>query len=150
MTDTPPPRRPRTLRRVLLIVAVVLVVCCGGAAAAGFGIYKWYNGAAGPAQDVTNEYLGDLETGQPAAAYALTCPDFRSNISEASFVATQKQRPQPRSHKIVGTSVETVNGQRNALITVTVARADGSNPRVVIPLLESSGHWYVCAGNPLP
>lgn len=150
MTDTPPPRRPRTLRRVLLIVAVVLVVCCGGAVAAGFGIYKWYNGAAGPAQAALDGYLGDIEAGHTSAAYAKTCPDFRAHVSEALFTSVETRAPTPKSHKITGTSVSTVNGQRSALIAVAVTQTDDSVAHVTVPMAVVGGTWYVCPESPLP
>jgi hypothetical protein len=148
MSDTPPPRRSRTLRRVLILVAVVLAACCGGAAATGFFLYRWYNGEAGPAQATTNEYLGDLETGRPAAAYALTCPDFRSRVTEHTF--TEAESTPPRGHRIVSSSVSTVNGQRSALITVSLTRAGGSTDRITLPLAVVDGRWYVCPEIPVP
>jgi hypothetical protein len=150
MTDTPPPRRPRTLRRVLTIVAVVLVVCCGGAAAAGFGFYKWYNGAAGPAQAALDSYLGDIEAGRPAAAYPKTCPNFRAHVSEDAFTQYESRSPTPKSHRITATSVSTVNGQSSALITVAVTRSDNGVQHVTVPLSVVDRTWYVCPESPLP
>jgi hypothetical protein len=150
MTDTPPPRRSRTLRRVLIIVAVVLVVCCAGAAAAAFGIYKWYNGAAGPAQATVDLYLGELEAGHPGPAYLRTCPEFRSHVSRDAFITYESQAPTPKSHRITGTSISTVNGQSSALVSVAVTRSDGGVQHVTIPLSSIDRVWYVCPEGPVP
>jgi hypothetical protein len=144
------PRRRSPLRRALVLVGVVLVVCCAGAAAAVFGIYRWYGSEAGPAQAVADRYLGDLETGNPSAAYALTCPDFKAHIDESTFVRVQKQTPQPRGHRVVGRSVATVNGQRSAIITVELTTASGDHTRASIPLAVIGGTWYVCSAAPVP
>jgi hypothetical protein len=145
-----PPRRSSPVRRVLVILAVVLVVCCAGAAAAGFGLYRWYRSEAGPAQAVADEYLRDLESGRPSAAYALTCPDFRSHIDENTFVRVQTATPQPRAHRVVATSVATVNGRRTALITMELTATNGSRSRASIPLEATGATWYVCSEQPVP
>jgi hypothetical protein len=145
-----PPRRSRPVRRVLVILAVVLVVCCAGAAATGFGLYRWYRAEAGPAQAVAEEYLRDLESGRPAAAYALTCPDFRAHIDQNTFVQVQNTTPQPRSHRVVDRSVATVNGRRTALITMELTGTNGSRSRESIPLEATGGTWYVCSEQPVP
>jgi hypothetical protein len=144
------PRRSSPLRRALVILGVVLAVCCVGAAAAGFGIYKWYGSEAGPAQSVADRYLSDLEAGNPTAAYALTCPDFKAHIDQATFVKVEGQTPQPRSHRVVGTSVATVNGQRSAIVTMDVTSASGDHTRQSIPLAVIGGTWYVCSVAPVP
>jgi hypothetical protein len=143
-SDGPPPRRSSTLRRILIIVAVVLVVCCGGAVAAGFGLYRWYDSAAGPAQETTDRFLGALESGDPAKAYPLLCPTVRASLSERSFVNYVTAQPRLRSHRIVGTSVSTVNGRQSALITAELTREGGGHDRHVVQLQRDGDTWYVC------
>jgi hypothetical protein len=148
MTITPEPGAPksgdRTVKRLLIIAAVMLVVCCGGAAAAGYGIFRWYGAAAGPAQDKTDAFLGALEAGDAAKAYPLLCPTTRAHLSEASFTNLVAAQARLRSHKIVGTSVSTVNGQQSALITADLTRDGGVHERHVVPLVVEGGTWYVC------
>jgi hypothetical protein len=142
--DGPPPRRSSALKRLLIIGAVVLVVCCGGAAAASFGIYRWYNSAAGPAQDTTDSFLGDLERGDTAKAYSMLCPSMRARLSERSFGNYVAAQSKLRSHKIVATSVSNVNGRQGALVTVDLVREGGGPDRHVVQLQREDGTWYVC------
>jgi hypothetical protein len=148
MTITPEPEAPksgnRTVKRLLIIAAVMLVVCCGGAAAAAFGIYRWAGSAAGPAREKTDAFLGALEAGDPAKAYQLLCPTNRAHLSEASFTNLVAAQTRLRSHKIVGTSASTVNGQRSALVTTELTRDGGVHERHVVPLVVEGGAWYVC------
>ena len=146
MTVPAPAPKRSPLRWILVIVAVVLVVCCGGAGVSVFAIYKLASSAAAPARDATDRYFAALEAGHPADAYAQTCPDFRSRITERDFL--DAEATPPRGHRIVGTSVSTVNGQRSALITVDVTR--GAVNRITVPLVAVGATWYVCPEYPLP
>jgi hypothetical protein len=147
MTITPEPGAPksgnRPVKRLLVIAAVMLVVCCGGAVAAAFGIYR-YGSPAGPAREKTDAFLAALEAGDAAKAYPLLCPTNRAHLSEASFTNLVAAQARLRSHKIVGTSVSTVNGQRSALITTELTRDGGIHERHVVPLVVEGGTWYVC------
>jgi hypothetical protein len=151
MTDVPPPgpapRRPNTVRRVLIIIAVVLVVCCAGAVAAGYGLFRWYSSAAGPAQATTETFLADLERDDTAGAYGLLCNDSRSHLSRDSFTNLVHAQPRLRSHKIVGTSVSTVNGTTTALITADLTRDGGVRDRHTVRLVKDGSAWRVC-GDP--
>ena len=143
MTPTAPPPR-RGVRRILVIVAVVLVVCCAGAVAAGFGIVKWFNSDAGPAQASTEAFLGALEQGRPEAAYRLLCPQNTAHLSQQSFVNLVNAAPRLRGHRIVGTSVSVVNGQHSALVSTELTSDGGVHQRHVVPLVRDGGTWYVC------
>jgi len=140
----PPPRRRPALRRVLVIVAVVLVVCCAGGTAAGYGLFRWYNSAAGPAQAATETFLTRLERGDTAGAYQLLCADERNRLSQAAFTDLVHARPQLRRHRIVGTSVAVVNGTSTALITVDLTRAGEAAERHTVRLVKDGSSWRVC------
>jgi hypothetical protein len=147
MTITPevgPPRRSSALNRVLIIVTVVVVVCCAGGAATVYGFYRLYNSAAGPAREATDRFLGALEAGDAAKAYPLLCPTTRAHLSQTSFTNLVAAQPRLRSHKIVGTSVSTVNGRRSALITTDLTSDGGARERHVVTLVVDGGTWYVC------
>src|SRR6266516_4881843 len=130
--DGPPPRRSSPLKRALIIVAVMVVVCCAGAVAAGFGLNRWYDSGAGAAQKTTDTFLGDLESGDPAKAYPLLCPAVRASLSERSFVNYVAAQQRLRSHKIVATSVSTVNGRQSALVTADLVREGGGHDRHLV------------------
>jgi hypothetical protein len=144
MTVTPesgPPRRRRPLKRLLIIGAVMLVVCCGGAVAATSVLVK---SDAGPAQASTDAFLAALEAGHPETAYPLLCTANRGRLSEQSFVNFVDAQPRLRSHKIVGTSVSTVNGQHSALISTELTRDGGVHERHVVALVREGDAWLVC------
>ena len=140
----PPPRRRSTLRRVVIILVVVLVVCCGGGVAAGYGLFHWYNSAAGPAQAATETFLTRLEQGDTAGAYQLLCADERNRLSQAAFADLVHAQPQLRGHKVVGTSVEVVNGTSTALITVELTRVGQPTERHTVRLVKDGSSWRVC------
>ena len=144
----PPPRRRRPVRHVLIIVAVVLVVCCGGAAVAGYGLFRWYNSAAGPAQATAETFLSKLEHDDTAGAYQLLCPDVRAHLPQNSFTNLVHAQPALRSHKVVGTSVATVNGTTTALITADLTRADTTRDRHTVRLVKDGNTWWVCGSPP--
>jgi hypothetical protein len=140
----PPPRRSSRLKRILIIVAVVVVVCCAGTVAASYGLYRWYDKAAGPAQQTTDTFLADLEAGDAAKAYPLLCPTVRGSLSERSFVNFVAAQPRLRSHRIVAASVSTVNGRQNALVTADLVHDGGGHDRHVVHLEREGDTWYVC------
>jgi hypothetical protein len=150
MTEEPPapaPRRRRNTRRLVIILAVVLVACCVGGGIASWALLKWYATAAGPAQKVTEDFLTDLEKDDTAAAYRLVCADVREHFTENSFASVVHAQPRLRSHKVVGTSVQTVNGTSTALITADLSREGGVHDRRAVRLVREGGSWRVC-GSP--
>src|SRR5258708_6463307 len=133
MTPTPEPeprpRKRRATRRLLVVVAVVLVVCCGGSAVASRALFKWYNSAAGPAQATTEKFRPDLEKDDTAGAYGLLCADVQAHLSQGSFTNLIHAEARLRSHKIVGTSISTVNGTTTSLITADLTREGNIHDR---------------------
>ncbi|OLB74176.1 MAG: hypothetical protein AUI14_24215 [Actinobacteria bacterium 13_2_20CM_2_71_6] len=143
----PAPRRRSTGKRLLVVLAVVLVVCCGGAVAAAWALFKWYDSAAGPAQAATETFLTDLEKDNTSGAYALLCTDVRGHLNQQGFADLVAAQKRLRSHKIVGTSVSTVNGKASALITTDLTREGGVQERRTVPLVKEGSSWLVC-GSP--
>jgi hypothetical protein len=148
MTPTPEPeprpRKRRTTRRLLVVVAVVLVVCCGGGAVASWALFKWYNSAAGPAQATTETFLTDLEKDDTAGAYGLLCADVRTHLSQDAFANLVHAEARLRSHKIVGTSISTVNGTTTSLVTADLTRDGNIHDRHVVRVVKDGGSWRVC------
>jgi hypothetical protein len=143
-----PSRRPRrNRRRLAIILVVVLVACCAGGGIASWALLKWYATAAGPAQKVTEDFLTDLEKDDTGAAYRLLCADVRAHLTEDAFGAFVHGQERLRSHKVVGTSVQTVNGTSTALITVELTREGGVHDRHTVRLLRDGASWRVC-GSP--
>src|SRR3982751_1776572 len=137
MTHEPPapaPGRRRITRRLVIIVAVVLVACCAGGGIASWALLRWYATAAGPAQKVTEDFFTDLEKDDTGAAYGLPCPDVRAPLPESSFAGYVHAEPRLRGHKVVGTSVQTVNGTSTALITTDLTREGGVHDRRTVRL----------------
>ena len=157
MTDEPPappppppavpPRRRRNVRRLVIILVVVLVACCAGGGVASWALLKWYATAAGPAQKVTEDFLTDMEKDDTGAAYRLLCADVRGHLPEDSFADVVHAQPRLRGHKVVGTSVSTVNGTSTALITADLTRDGNVHDRHTVRLVKDGGSWRVC-GSP--
>ncbi|MBO0867867.1 MAG: hypothetical protein J2P15_04825 [Micromonosporaceae bacterium] len=143
----PPPKNKHTLRTVLIIVGVVLVVCCAGGIAGGYAIYRGVNAATGPARDTVNTFLGDLEGGNTAGAYAYLCGSTRQKYTTDAFTAVLGQRPKLVSHSITGTSVNNVNGTVSASVSARLSFVDGSSDLHVFILNKEGGGWRIC-GDP--
>ena len=149
ITPAPGPTSPkrRTGRTVLIVAAVVAVVCCGGSVAAGWALYKGVGAAVGAPHDAGDKFLSDLESGDTAGAYGLLCDTERGHLSQADFTSLIAAQPRLRSHKIVSTSVHTVNGNAAALVVADLHRESGSVEHHSIQLFREGGNWRVC-GNP--
>jgi hypothetical protein len=148
MTDeapAPPPRKRRTGRRLVVILVVVAVVCCGGAAAAAYGLFRLGTGV-GPPRTAADTFLSDLERDDTAGAYGLLCGAVRGHLSQDSFTAFVAAQSHLRSHKIVNTSLSTVNGQASALVSADLTRDSGAG-RQSMTLVKENGQWRVC-GSP--
>ncbi len=147
MTDVPPaPRKRRTGRNLVVIAVVVAVVCCGGAAAAAYAFYRVLGDAVGPPRAAADTFLSDLEKGDTTGAYGLLCGTVRGHLSQDSFTAFVAAQSHLRSHRIVGTSVSTVNGQASAVVTADLTRDSGSGKHSMT-LVKENGQWRVC-GSP--
>jgi hypothetical protein len=149
ITPAPGPTSPKRGRgrTVLIVVAVVAVVCCGGSVAAGWALYKGVGAATGPPHDAGDKFLSDLESGNTSGAYGLLCESERGHLSQDSFTSLIAAQPRLRSHKIVSTSVRSVNGNAGALVVADLHRDSGSVDRHSIQLFREGGAWHVC-GDP--
>jgi hypothetical protein len=147
VTDEPAARPRRNPRRLALIIVVALAACCAGGGGVSWALLKWYGTQAGPAQKVTEDFLTDLEKDDTAGAYKLLCADVRAHLPEESFTDFVHAEKRMRGHKVVGTSVQTVNGTATALITADLTREGGVHDRRAIRLVKEGGSWRVC-GSP--
>jgi len=147
VTDESAARPRRNTRRLVLIIVVVLAACCAGGGVASWALLKWYGTQAGPAQKVTEDFFTDLEKDDTAAAYKLLCADVRGHLPEDSFAGFVHAEKRIRGHKVVGTSVSTVNGAATALITADLSREGGVSDRRTVRLVKDGGSWRVC-GSP--
>jgi hypothetical protein len=147
MTDESPapPRKRRPGRNLMVILVVVAVVCCGGAAAAAYALFKLGTGV-GPPRTAADTFLSDVERGDTAGAYGLLCGAVRAQLSQDSFTAFVAAQSHLRSHKIVDTSVSTVNGQASAVVTADLTRDSGSGKHSMT-MVKENGQWRVC-GSP--
>jgi len=144
VTDEPTARPRRNTRRLVLIIVVALAACCAGGGVVSWALLKWYGTQAGPAQKVTEDFLTDLEKDDPGAAYRLLCGDVRAHLTGDSFAAFVHAQPRLRSHKVVRTSVQTVNGTSTALITADLTREGGVHDTHPFRLVKDGGSWRVC------
>jgi hypothetical protein len=147
VTDEPAARPRRNTRRLVFIIVVVLAACCVGGGVASWALLKWYGTQAGPAQKVTEDFFTDLEKDDTAGAYKLLCADVRGHLPEDSFTNFVHAEKRIRGHKVVGTSVQTVNGTATALITTDLSREGGVQDRRAVRLVKDGGSWRVC-GSP--
>jgi hypothetical protein len=131
----------------VFIVVVVLAACCAGGGIASWALLRWYATAAGPAQKVTEDFFTDLEKDDTGAAYGLLCADVKGHLTEDSFATFVHAEQRLRSHKVVGTSVSTVNGTSTALITADLTREGGVRDRHTVRLVKDGSSWRVC-GSP--
>jgi len=147
VTDEPTARPRRNTRRLVLIIVVALAACCAGGGVVSWALLRWYGTQAGPAQKVTEDFLTDLEKDDTAAAYRLLCADVRAHLPEDSFTTFVHAEKRVRGHKVVGTSVSTVNGTATALITADLTREGDVRDRRTVRLVKDGGSWRVC-GSP--
>jgi hypothetical protein len=147
MTDPAPsaPRKRRTSRSLAVILAVVAVVCCGGAAAVGYAFYQLGN-TVGPPRSAADTFLSDLEKNDTTGAYGLLCGAVQAHLTQRLFTEYVAAQPHLRSHRIVNTSVSTVNGQASAVVTADLTRDSGSDQHSMT-LVKENGQWHVC-GSP--
>lgn len=143
----PPPKKSHTTRTILIVVGIVLVLCCGGAVAGGFALYKSVSKAVGPVQDTAGTFLGALETGNTATAYAELCSSAREQFTPTQFEQVLAGRPKIVSHKFLNTNVMDNNGVVTATVNAELRYADGSSETHLFRLTKESSEWRVC-GNP--
>jgi hypothetical protein len=141
---TPHPPSRRGLRTALGVVAVALAACCLGATGGGFWLYRTWQGAADPARQAADVFLGDLARADYASAYEGLCPQIRAQVSRESFETAMRNHRQVRAHRIVDASVHTVDGRATGLVTVEVTYDDGAVERRTLTLTGDDGDWAVC------
>ena len=142
-----PPKKSHTTRTILIVVGIVLVLCCSGAAAVGFALAKRVDKAVGPAQDTAGAFLGDLESGNTATAYAQLCSSARRQFTAKQFDQIVTARPKIAGHKFLSTNVMNADGVVSATVDAKLSYADGSSESHLFQLTKESNAWRVC-GNP--
>jgi hypothetical protein len=153
MTDDPPappppaPRQRRNVKRLVVVLVVMLVVCCAGTVAVGWALVNWYDRPDGPARAAAEKFLTALEKDDTAGAYRGLCTDVRDHLSQESFTNLIHAQPRLRGHKVVTTSVATVNGNPTALVTADLTREGNVRDRHTVRLTRDGSLWWVC-GSP--
>jgi hypothetical protein len=138
------PRRRNTLRNVLIIVGVLVVLCCGGAVIGGVFLVKAGLSAIRPAQDATDAFVTDLESGNYSGAYGRLCAGTRSEFTEDRFSRGVQAQPHIRGHRLVGAWVGNINGHTSATVTVELTQDGGFVDHHTFPLVKEGDAWKVC------
>jgi hypothetical protein len=139
-----PPKKRNNLRLVLIIVGAVLVVCCGGAIGGGIWLFKNVQGAVAPAREAADGFIRDLEAGNYGGAYGRLCQQTKDRFSQAEFEQGVRGQPALTGHRIMGVSVNNVNGRQSGLVTAELTYTSGFVDRHTFPLSLENGSWKVC------
>jgi hypothetical protein len=139
-------RPPTTLRTVLAVALVVAVFCCGGLGLGGYVLFRKVAEAHSPIRNATGAYLGDLETGDYAGAYARLCRATRERLGRDTFVAEVSDSA-IRAHHIDEVRISNDKGRLGGTVTATLVNAAGAPRRHTFELTSEDGAWKVC-GDP--
>jgi hypothetical protein len=137
-----PPKRRWGRIVAIVVVAVIAVIILLGAA-----VFFLVNESTEDAQKVSDQLVTAVQSGDGAAAYALTGPSFRAATPEAqltelvqnlsTLVTRDKSSP---NHKAI--SVSTENG-KIAVFLYTLKGTSGSPVYFKTQIREEDGRWQV-------
>jgi hypothetical protein len=142
----PPPRKSHTLRIVLIVVGAALVVCCAGGIVGGVYLFRGVVKATGPALDVTDEFVTDLEKGDTSGAYDLLCDSTRGAFTPDAFARGVTSQSTIVSHKADGVNMTSGTGGSSAVVTMKLTMQNGFVDQHTFPLVKEDGRWKVCGG----
>jgi len=140
----PPARNNHTLRIVLIVVGSLVALCCCGGIAGGVYLFHSYQKESGPAGDVTDRFVTDLENGDSADAYGLLCDDVQGALSSEQFARGVDAQPRIVGHKSEAVKVTTGTGGTRAVVTMRLTLQSGFVDRHDFPLVKQDGSWKVC------
>ncbi len=140
-----PPARPKRRRgKIILIViaAVIALIIVGG-----LGIFLLVNESTKDAQKVSDQLVTAVQTGDGAAAYALTGPSFRAATTEAQLTELVKNlstlvTKEKSSTNSKAISVSTDNG-KIAVFLYTMKGTGGAPVYFKTQIREEEGRWQV-------
>jgi hypothetical protein len=133
--------RLRPGRRVAILVAVVVLVC---AAIGGWLVLRGTGSETGAARSVADTFVGDLESGDYAGAYALLTSDTRATATAAQFAQGIQEQPRHvRGHTIDGVNPSAVHPRTYLVVFVRVTFTDGDTASHDMLLVPQGGHWRV-------
>jgi len=142
-TQPPAPPKRRWGRIVLIVVAALIALII----VLGVGIFFLVNESTEDAQKVSDQLITAVQSGDGAAAYALTGPAFRAATTEAELsevvqnLSTLVTREKSSaSQKAI--SVSTENG-KIAVFLYTLKGANGSPVYFKTQIRDEDGTWQV-------
>jgi len=134
-------------RKTLTVAGIALLICFGAALSGGFYLFASSRGTTEPVREATEAFLRDLETGNLDSAYGKLCRETQANYPPDSFTAVVRAQANLASHRILGVTVNTVNGRRSGQVTAELNHANGFTDRRSILLVQQDDVWKVC-GSP--
>ena len=141
---TPPPARSkrRLWLKIGVPIAVVAVIIVGGATA----LVVSADSELVPPQDVAKSYTQALKDHRYDAAFAMRCQDGAGD--RGAYVEDWTSRTAEgggiSEFKLVGTKMETLNGQTVANVDFEVKYADGSKKDALVVLTKTDEVWHPC------
>jgi hypothetical protein len=125
------------MKLVLILIGLAAVLCLAGGSLSYFAITRGAKAMEGPPKAATQEFLNALRIGNKATAYSSLC-----STTKLSFKSDDLQTI--KNYKIIDVRVETVNGQRAAIVTVDITGDTGGLQRHAIPLSKEGDQWLIC------
>ncbi len=119
------------------------MVCCG-LATGGWLLVRNITQAAGPARTAADGFLADLEAANYSGAYERLCDRTRDQFTRDAFESGVRAQPKLRSHRILTTSVTTINGRASGFVSAELTYDNGFVDRHSIPLAKDGDDWRVC------
>ncbi len=137
----PPKRRWGRIIAIVVAAIIALIIILGAA------IFFLVNESTEDAQKVSDQLVTAVQTGDGAAAYALTGPSFRAATTEAQLTElvqnlstlVTKDKSSPTGKAI---SASTDNG-KIAVFTYTMKGTSGSNVYFKTQIRDEDGRWQV-------
>jgi hypothetical protein len=132
---------------VLIVVGIVVAVCCVAGIAGGIYLFTSINRATGPARDAADAFVRELEVGDTQDAYNMLCRSTKERFSPDAFASGVRSQPRITGHRILNTTVNTVNGRSSAQVTLELSYESGFTERHSFLVVPEDDAWKVC-GNP--
>lgn len=142
----PVPRRDRTVLIVSLVLGVTLLVCCGGGVTGVGGFFYYaYRTVQNDAVDAVDGYLGELRSGQYAAAYNRLCTEARVGRSVDRFTTEAQRAGQILSYR-VGSTMEVTDDGGWAVVADVTRQGKAARPETYPVVFNDANVATVCPG----
>ncbi len=122
---------------VLILIGLAAALCLAGGGLSYFAIVRGGQALEGPPKAATQTFLNALRIPNNADAYTSLCSTTKSTFKPVDLQSV-------KDYRIIDVRVQTVNGQRGAIVTVDITRTTGPVERHAIPLSKEGSQWLIC------